>query len=44
LGGEDFDQRMMDHFAKEFKRQHGQGRKIWSILYHTIYNPKIQHS
>jgi L1 cell adhesion molecule like protein len=28
LGGEDFDQRMMDHFAKEFKRQHGQGRKI----------------
>jgi L1 cell adhesion molecule like protein len=23
LGGEDFDQRMMDHFAKEFKRQHG---------------------
>jgi len=22
LGGEDFDQRMMDHFVKEFKRQH----------------------
>lgn len=22
LGGEDFDQRMMDHFCKEFKRQH----------------------
>jgi len=22
LGGEDFDQRMMDHFSKEFKRQH----------------------
>ncbi len=22
LGGEDFDQRMMDHFIKEFKRQH----------------------
>jgi len=23
LGGEDFDQRMMDHFVKEFKRQYG---------------------
>ena len=23
LGGEDFDQRLMDHFVKEFKRQHG---------------------
>ena len=23
LGGEDFDQRMMDHFVKEFKKKHG---------------------
>ncbi len=22
LGGEDFDQRLMDHFAEEFKRKH----------------------
>lgn len=26
LGGEDFDNRLVDHFANEFKRKHGKGK------------------
>ena len=37
LGGEDFDNRLVNHFVQEFKRKHKKGKPVFENYFSTYY-------
>ena len=37
LGGEDFDNRLVNHFVQEFKRKHKKGKPVFESYFSTYY-------